>query len=130
MKFGYTLFYVDDVKKSMTFYHEAFGLQKGFLHESGQYGEMVTGETKIGFVGHAVASSNGFDYQKKNLSDKPLPIEIGFVTQDVSSAYQKALSAGATSLSSPTSKPWGQVVSYVKDCNGNIVEICSPINLN
>ncbi len=122
MKFGYALFYVDDVEKSMTFYHNAFGLQKGFLHESGQYGEMVTGETKLGFVGHTVASSNGFDYQKVNRC------EIAFVAQDVSAAYQKALSAGATALSSPSSKPWGQVVSYVKDCNGNIVEICSPLN--
>ena len=115
MKFGYALFYVDDVEKTMNFYYDAFGLTKGFLHESGQYGEMVTGETKIGFVGHAVASLNGFDYQKINLSEKPIPFEIAFVTQDVSAAYQKAIAAGASALSSPASKPWGQVVSYVKD---------------
>jgi lactoylglutathione lyase len=61
MKLGYTLFYVDDVKSTMTFYSKAFGLQVGFLHESNQYGEMVTGDTKLGFVNHETASSHGFE---------------------------------------------------------------------
>lgn len=60
MKLGYTLFYVDDVAGSMDFYQRAFGLEKGFFHESGQYGEMVTGETKLGFVHHETASSHDF----------------------------------------------------------------------
>lgn len=48
MKLGYTLFYVDDVAKTMDFYEKAFGLKKGFAHED-QYGEMITGETKLIF---------------------------------------------------------------------------------
>ena len=47
MKLGYTLFYVDDVEKTMAFYSKPFGLEAGFLHESKQYGEMATGETQI-----------------------------------------------------------------------------------
>ncbi len=128
MQLAYNLFYVDDVKASMNFYAKAFGLKKGFLHESLQYGEMLTGETKIGFVHHETASSHGFKYEKSKLSKKPAAFEIGFTTSDVKKAFNKAVKAGAIAVSKPTTKPWGQTVSYVRDCNGFLVEICSPIN--
>lgn len=126
MKLGYTLFYVDDVLKTMDFYEKAFGLQKGFSHEN-QYGEMITGETKLGFVNHETAGSHGFEYERSTLLKKPAAFEIGFVTKDVETAFKTAISAGAISVSEPKAKPWGQVVSYVRDCNGFLVEICSPI---
>lgn len=97
MKLGYTLFYVDDVSKTMDFYEKAFGLKKGFSHEN-QYGEMVTGETKLGFVNHETASSHGFEYEKSNLQIKPAAFEIGFITKDVESAFNIAVSAGAIAV--------------------------------
>lgn len=127
MKLGYTLFYVDDVEKTMTFYSKAFGLESGFLHESKQYGEMATGETKLGFVQHATAMSHGFSYEKMDLNKKPAAFEIGFVTSDVKFAFEKAVNHGAQSIQKPEAKPWGQIVSYVRDCNGYLVEICSPM---
>lgn len=127
MKFGYTLIYVDNVEQTMNFYREAFDLEFGFLHESKQYGEMKTGTTKLGFVHHETAESHGFSYEKINLN-RPAPgIEIGFVTGDVTAAYNRAVASGAAPISAPTQKPWGQVVSYVRDCNGLLVEICSEI---
>jgi lactoylglutathione lyase len=127
MKLGYTLFYVDDVESTMTFYSKAFGLEAGFLHESKQYGEMATGDTKLGFVNHETASSHGFEYEKMDISKKPFAFEIGLVTNDVETAFNKAVKAGAEAISKPATKPWGQVVSYVRDCNGFLVEICSPM---
>ncbi|MBP6219187.1 MAG: VOC family protein [Oligoflexales bacterium] len=127
MKLGYALFYVDDVEKTMDFYLSAFGIEKGFLHESKQYGEMVTGETKIGFVQHETAGSHGFEYERSHSTHKPFAFEIGFVTKDVEVAFKKAVNAGAEAISAPNTKPWGQVVSYVRDCNGFLVEICSPV---
>ena len=127
MKFGYTLLYVNDVLKSIEFYEKAFGLKRGFVHESNQYAELITGETKLGFVHHETAGSHGFDYQKVDLKNKAPGIEVGFVTDDVEAAYKKAVAAGAIATSKPTQKPWGQVVSYVRDCNGFLVEICSAM---
>lgn len=127
MKFAYTLLYVDDVEKTLNFYTKAFGLEVAFLHESQQYGEMKCGETKLGFVQHETASSHGFDYTPANLASKPFAIEIGFVTADVQAAFDKAVQAGATAISHPIMKPWGQIVSYVRDCNGFLVEICSEL---
>lgn len=127
MKFGYTLFYVDDVKASMNFYSKAFGLKKGFASPGYDYGEMITGETKLGFVNHKTAQSHKFKYQKVSLKTKAPAVEVGFVTENVKKAYNKAVKAGATGVSEPATKPWGQTVSYVRDCNGFLVEICSPM---
>lgn len=127
MKLGYTLIYVDDVGRTMGFYEKAFGLKPGFLHESKQYGEMETGGTKLGFVHHETASSHGFEYDKLSPKKTAPGIEIGLVTEDVEAAFSKAIKAGATSVSKPEKKPWGQVVSYVRDCNGLLVEICSAM---
>lgn len=128
MKLGYTLFYVSDVEKTMQFYAKAFGLEVGFMdQERKQYGEMVTGETKVGFVHHDTASSHGFEYEKVEPSKKPVGFEIGFVTKDVQAAFEKAVKNGAVAVSQPQTKPWGQTVSYVRDCNGFLIEICSPM---
>lgn len=127
MKLGYTLIYVDDVEKTMAFYSEAFGLESGFLHESNEYGEMKTGDTKLGFVHHDTAGSNGFEYEKLSLKNKASGLEIGFIADNVEEAFARAIKAGAIATCRPTKKPWGQVVSYVRDCNGLLVEICSAI---
>ncbi len=54
-------------------------------------------------------------------------MELGFVTDDVAGAHARAIAAGASELSAPVSKPWGQVVSYVRCPDGTLVELCSPI---
>jgi lactoylglutathione lyase len=126
MKLGYMLFYVDDVLETMDFYEKAFGLKKGFAHGN-QYGEMITGQTKLGFVHHETARSHGFEYEKSNLQKSPAAFEIGLVTPDVVAAFRTAVNAGAMAVREPETKPWGQVVAYVRDCNGFLVEICSPV---
>lgn len=127
MKLGYTLLYVDDVEKTMSFYSEAFGLEVSFLHESKQYGELKTGETKLGFVHHDTAGSHGFEYERLSLKNRAPGFEIGLITENVEKAFERALKAGAVAVSQPSMKPWGQVVSYVRDCNGLLVEICSAM---
>ena len=42
-------------------------------------------------------------------------------------AYDTAVAAGAKSVSKPEKKPWGQTVAYVRDNNGFLVELCTPM---
>ncbi len=58
----------------------------------------------------------------------PAGIELGLTTPDVEAAFAHAVAAGATAVKAPTTKPWGQVVSYVRDPDGVLVEICSPMS--
>ena len=128
MKLGYTIVYVPHVAESLTFFESAFGLFCRFLHESGDYGEFETGETTLAFGSHKLGNANfpaGFVAASE--SSKPLGVEIALVTLSVVEAHAKALAAGATELKGPETKPWGQVVSYVRCPDGNLIEICSPI---
>jgi catechol 2,3-dioxygenase-like lactoylglutathione lyase family enzyme len=128
MKFGYTIIYVFDVAASLSFFESAFGLSRRFLHESGEYGELETGETTLAFASCGLGSMNfpeGFVAASE--SRKPLGIEIALVTPSVAEAHVKALAAGAAELKEPETKPWGQVVSYVRCPDGTLVEICSPV---
>ena len=129
MKLGYVLLYVEDVAQTIEFYEAAFGLTRKFLNVEGDqgYGELTTGETTLGFVSHPLASSHGFDYVKTQPDGLPAAFELGLVTDDVKSAYDNAVAHGATEVAAPTQKPGGQTVSYVRDNNGFLVEICSPV---
>lgn len=128
MKFGYTIIYVPDVPASLTFFEKAFGFATRFLHESGTYGELNTGETTLAFAVHALGAMNLSDgYVAASSSQKPLGIEIAFVTPSVHAAHSRAVSAGAIELKAPEAKPWGQVVSYIRCPDGTLVELCSPI---
>ena len=42
-------------------------------------------------------------------------------------AIQLAVAAGATLLSPPLVKPWGQTVAYVRCPDGTLVELCTPV---
>lgn len=124
MKMGYVLLYVESVEKTVEFYEKAFGLSLRFLHESKDYAEMDTGASKLGFVSIGLAAEN-VAFERVTQNAKPPGIEIGFVSTDVTRDFGRALEAGAVAVLEPTKKPWGQVVSYVRDLNGFLVEICS-----
>ena len=126
MKFGYTILYVKDVERTVAFYESAFGLKRKFVHESG-YGEMDTGETKLAFAGVELARSNGVSFVEANREGPAPAVEVAFVTDNVDAAFAGAVKAGAIPVAAPKQKPWGQLVAYVRDLNGFLVEICSPM---
>lgn len=128
MKFGYTIIYVQDVAASLAFFEKAFGFTQRFLHESGDYGELNTGETTLAFAAHTLGAMNlPNGYIEVNNSEKPLGVEIAFVTPSVAKAHAKALAVGATEINPPKTKPWGQIVSYLRCPDGTLVELCSPV---
>lgn len=128
MQFAYTIIYVPDVAATLDFFERAFGFNRKFLHESGTYGELDTGATTLAFAAHELADMNySGGHIAAHTSPKPLGMEIAFTTDDVAAAHARALATGATELSAPTAKPWGQVVSYVRCPDGSLVELCTPI---
>ena len=128
MKFGYTIVYVASVPDALSFYEKAFGFQVRFLHDSEQYGELESGATTLAFASLTLGEMNfGSGYVPVSAAAAPPGIELAFVTEDVSAAYNKAIAAGAVAVHEPESKPWGQVVTYVRAREGTLVELCSPI---
>lgn len=128
MKLGYTIVYVPDVAASLAFFESAFGLPRRFLHESGSYGELDTGATTLAFAAHELGDLNfAGGHVRASESARPLGMEIALVTDDVAAAHGRAIACGATELAAPASKPWGQVVSYVRAPDGTLVELCTPV---
>ena len=105
----------------------AFGLQTGFLHESQFYGELETGETTLAFAADEMAKLSGLSVCANRANETAAGYEIALVTENPKSAFERAVNAGACPVTAPETKPWGQIVAYVRDNNGCIVEICSPI---
>ena len=127
MKFGYTILYVDDVEAALAFYEQAFGMRRKMIHLD-QYGELDTGDTTLAFVARTFASSHfSLPIYKGGRLNDPAPVEVALVTTAVQAAYEKAVAAGAAPIESPVQKPWGQLVGYVRDNNGFLIEICSPV---
>jgi len=127
MRFGYTIIYVPDVRATLAHYQRAFGLAERFFHESGTYAELETGATVLAFAAEDLAELHGFALRPNRPADLAAGVEIAFISADPDHDYARALSNGATALSPPKDMPWGQRVSYVRDMNGCIVEICSEI---
>ena len=123
MKFGYTIIYVDDVAATIAFYEKAFGQKRGMV-AGDEFGELATGETRLGFAAKKMLHGPG---QFASPDGTVLGVEVAFTTADVAAAYDKALAAGCKAVSKPAQMPWGQTVAYVRDNNGFLVELCTPM---
>jgi len=126
MKFKYTIFYVENVKETLAFFCNAFGLKQKMLHESGDYGELDTGATTLSFSSIALMTNLGKS-PARTVPAKPT-FEIAFETNDVPAGVARAVAAGAMLVQEPEDMPWGQTTAYVSDPNGYLIEICTPVS--
>ncbi|MCP4990158.1 MAG: VOC family protein [Colwellia sp.] len=125
MTFKYTILYVQNVTGTLKFFETAFGFKRAMLHESGEYGELDTGNTTLSFSSLKLMSSIGKNPGKVNATSPTF--EIAFQTEDVPGALAKAIEAGATLVQNVEIMPWGQTTAYVSDSNGFLIELCTPI---
>lgn len=129
MNFTYTILYVNDVEKSVRFYEQCFNLKSKFIHESGDYAEIDTGSTTLGFCNHQLANKIVKDgYTKSSLSTSPQGSQITFTPEDVKTAYSQAIANGAKPLSRPEIKPWNFEVAIVRDIDGHLIELAKNLN--
>ncbi|WBX71092.1 VOC family protein [Tenacibaculum retecalamus] len=128
MKYAYTILYVNDVLKTVNFYEKCFGFKRKFIAPEKDYGELISGETTIAFASIILGESNlkkGFI--KSTPSGKPFGIELVFTTENIEVDFKKAIDNGALVYENIQEKPWKQHVGYLKDNNGFLIEICTPI---
>jgi lactoylglutathione lyase len=127
MRFGYTILYVRDVSASLDLYERAFGQRRRFVHETGQYAELDTGETTLALASRELAAANlPEELRPPEDGGAACAFEVCFVTDDVAGAFERAVREGADPVSAPQTRPWGQDVAYVRDADGNLIELASP----
>ncbi|MEP3209268.1 MAG: VOC family protein [Maribacter sp.] len=128
IQYAYTILYVKDIPETIEFYTKAFGFEQKFLTTENDYGEILSGSTTIAFANLELGNSNfkkGFKESK--LSEKPFGIELVFSTSEVEKVMENAIKNGAELIAKAVTKPWEQQVGYLRDLNGFIIEICTPI---
>ena len=128
MKLGWIIFVVPDVAVTVAFYEAAFGLGRRFVAEDGSYGEMETGASTLAFVAETLAETTiPIALRPNRPGEPPAAAQVTLVTDDVAGAYERAVAAGAIGLAAPVVTPWGQTVAYLRDGNGVLVELGTPI---
>lgn len=127
MKLAWVIRYVPDAAATAGFYGRAFGLAPRFAAGE-DFIAMETGATVLAFCREGfVTSGMGLAFTPTRPDAKPPGEEIAFEVEDVPAAHARALAAGAVEVLAPVEKPWGQVVSYLRDPNGALVELCTAI---
>jgi len=130
-RLAYAILYVASVARSRQFYFDAFGLRAAMSAPPGDpaptYCELETGSTRLALCAFELAASNfaAGALQPPSAAAPPANFEVGLVVPDVHAAFKRAVAAGAAPASEPKAKPWGQLVSYVRDLDGHLVELCS-----
>jgi uncharacterized glyoxalase superfamily protein PhnB len=124
---GWVIVYVPDVEAALGFYEQSFGLERKSLSPDASFGELQTGETTLAFASEQLGESN-FDGGFERPGDRPANVEIALVFDDPEAVFKRAVESGATPVAEPKEKPWGQVVSYVRDPFGTLLEVCSPVD--
>lgn len=127
---GYVFLFVPDVAAALEYYQGAFGLRRRYLDDSGMYGELETGATVFAFAQDDFAQTgNGIRHRRNNAEDDPPGISFTLVTNDLDAAWARAVSFGVDVVSPPATKPWGQRVGYLRDPQGIIVELATPVEV-
>jgi PhnB protein len=109
---------VKGAAKLLDFVREAFGAQ-----------EMARVPAEDGTIGHAetrVGDSVVMMFDAKE-GWPATPAFLRLYVEDCDATYQRALDAGATSVTRPTNMPWGDRASRVRDPLGNIWWIMTRI---
>jgi PhnB protein len=101
---------VPDARRQIDFLTGVFGATLIQRHDT-PAGDVQHAEVRIGESMIMIGSAGG--------QWAPVPAAINLYTENVDTTYQRALAAGATSVTAPTDQFYGDRSATVKDMNGN-----------
>jgi lactoylglutathione lyase len=123
-------FVVSDVRSSVEFYGQAFGLGLHYMHPSGGYAELDSGAAVLAFLSEAFVEKvdllGGVPIALNRPSAPASSAHIALWSTEIEEDWRRAIAAGATVVKALEAKPWGQIAGYVRDRDGIIVELCTP----
>jgi len=116
----YVILVVEDIDRSVDFYKNILGLEVS--HHAGEYVQMFTGTTRLGFYTRE-AMSHILNRKIVEPPENSFKFEIGFKVDNVDQVYEKLLDKGVKGAVSPTTRPWGQRTAYIYDPDRNLIEL-------
>ena len=120
----YVVLIVADLDRSLAFYTGTLGLE--LQHRAAQYAQMKVGTTRLSlYTRDAMAETLGTALETPSTSAPAF--ELGFKVSDCDSAFSELVGAGAAAIVPPTTRSWGQRTAYVRDPDGNLVELAQDL---
>jgi catechol 2,3-dioxygenase-like lactoylglutathione lyase family enzyme len=107
----YIIVFVGDMQRSITFYHDVLGLPLKF--SSPGWTEFNTGVTTI-----ALHTTSGDGSAQKVSFPQPGNAQIGFMVDDIQSAYEALKAQGASFSLPPQKQNSGAILAVLNDPDG------------
>ena len=122
----YVVLVVADLDRALAFYSGTLGLE--LQHRAKRYAQMRAGTTRLSlYTRDAMAETLGLALVAPAL-DAPA-FELGFKVADCDAAFAELVAAGAAAVTAPTTRAWGQRTAYVRDPDGNLIELAQDLEL-
>ena len=128
---GWVIVYVPDVERAVEFYERAFGLRRAFVDPTGNFGQLDTGTTALAFAAEALADGHLPQGVRRPSADEP-PANVG-ARPGVRRRPRGLRPRGGRGVHHPgraRAQPQNQVVGWVRDPFGTLIEIASPIGVS
>lgn len=120
----YVILIVADLDRAVRFYTDVLGLP--LAHRAGDYAQFATGATRLGFYTRdAMAKTLGTPLETP-AAHAP-GFELGFKVANVDAAFTELVKRGATPVTPPVTRPWGQRTAYVRDPDGYLIELAQQL---
>ena len=126
MLFGATVLYVDDVAAVVDFYRRAFDLEVRFRDDALGFVELETGASVLAIAAHSLGEMLMGSGYSRPADGHASGVELGFLTDEVPAAFEKAVAQGATPITTPRRMPWGLEVAYVRAPEGTMIGFSEP----
>ena len=96
MKLGCTILYVGSVPQTIAFYERAFGLRRGMVTDTLDYGELQTGDTKLAFAANSfVKDLLALPFDVASPFKAAASMEVGLVTETAERDFERGDCAAA-----------------------------------
>jgi len=120
----YVVLIVADLDQSLAFYTEILGLK--LQHRAEKYAQIDAGTTRLSLYTRD-AMQNTLGVVLHAPSPSAPSFELGFKVHDCDAAFSELVAAGAPAVTRPTTRSWGQRTAYVRDPDGNLIELAQDL---
>jgi predicted enzyme related to lactoylglutathione lyase len=128
LSYDYTRILVHDFRACFRFYRDVLGLEPGFGSEDDTYADFPTGSTGISLFDAAEMAEAVGSADLGAASAGPDAVCLVFGVTDVDEAWSSLVARGAVAAAPPTDHPdWGIRTVHLRDPDGHLIEINSPI---
>ena len=69
----------------------------------------------------------GLEYTQSSKESLPFGSQVTLEPEDVDSAYEKAILAGARGVAAPKTMPWQWRAAFVRDIDGFLIELAKEV---